>query len=185
MAGRSVVEVINRLLIDWASPREPEYFQEANLRIKMPERCSAERSKGPLTLGADIPDDLKEFWGRFFSATLFEDVDYGQWGLRLFDYEMSDQLTREFNEERPQDAARGDRVIGRFIGDADRVVIRCITGESDFGSIIIALNEGMRNDWPRPSSSLSSFLEEYSLFDGQKFWEPRYREQRESFRPPT
>lgn len=185
MTARSVVDIMNQLLTDWAVPRLPRYLQEAKLGIEMPERCCAEKSKGPLAFDEPIPDDLREFWGAFSSSNLFEDVNYGQWGLEIFDYETSSQRTRELSLERPEDVARGDRVIGRFIGDLDLLVIRCDPRESDFGDVIVALGDGERKEWYRTASSLSSFLEEYASYDGQKYWETQFRGRKASSGPPT
>ena len=186
MAARSVVDIMNQLLTDWDTPRVPRYLQEeANLSIEMPERCSAEKSERPLLVEDGIPEDLRELWDSFSSAKLFEDVNYGQWGLEIFDYETSNQRTREFNRERPQDAADGDRVIGRFIGDLDLLLIRCNPRESDFGSIVVAIRDGFRKEWYRPASSLSSFLEEYASYDGQKYWETQFKGRKGPSAPPN
>ncbi len=185
MAGQSVVDVINQLLTDWATPREPTYRRDTNLRIEMRARCSAEKSRGPLVFDDRIPNDLKDFWGTFFSAKLFEDVDYGQSGLRILDYETSNRRTREFNRDRRDYAVRADRVIAEFIGDPDQLLIRCDTSESDFGSIVIALHEDLREEWHTPASSLSSFLEEYASYEGQWYWEPTFKGRRGSSSPPT
>ncbi|MCL4854058.1 MAG: hypothetical protein KJZ78_22090, partial [Bryobacteraceae bacterium] len=70
-----------------------------------------------MTFRTDIPADLEEFWGTFSSARLFEDVNYGQWGLIVLDYETSNERTQQLLHERPQDVVRGDRAVGKFIGD--------------------------------------------------------------------
>lgn len=89
MTRKSVVDTINRLLADWASPREPTYLREANLEIEMPERCIAAKLTGPQLFSHPIPDDLREFWTNYSSARLFEDVDYGQWGVIRMALEVS------------------------------------------------------------------------------------------------
>jgi len=181
MTRTSVVHTINRLLADWASPREPTYFREANLEIEMPERCIADKVTGPQLFSHPIPDDLREFWTNYSSARLFEDVNYGQWGLILLDYDTSTQRTGEFFLERPKDALPGDRVIGQFIGDQDLLVMRCDPAESDCGSILVALRDGFRKEWyHRVADSLSSFLEEYASYEGQKYWEAQFKGRRES-----
>jgi hypothetical protein len=179
MARKTVVDTITRLLVDWESPREPTYLREASLAIEMPERCTAEKLRGPLCFSDPIPDDLREFWTTYSSARLFEDVNYGQWGLILLDYDTSVKRTGEFFLERPKDALPGDRVIGQFIGDQDLLVTRCIPGESDFGSILVALRDGWRKEWyHRVAEDLSSFLEEYASYEGQKFWETKFEGRR-------
>ena len=185
MTRKSVVDTINQLLADWAAPRKPTYLREAlreaNLEIEMPERCIAEKVTGPQLFSHPIPDDLREFWTNYSSARIFEDVNYGQWGLILLDYDTSNQRTGEFFLERPKDALPGDRVIGKFIGDLDLLVMRCDPAESDFGSILVALLDGgLRKEWyHRVAGSLSAFLEEYASYDGQKYWETQFKGRRE------
>lgn len=175
MPGRSVVDVMEQLLRDWESAKEPKDVREAKLEIQMPVRCCAEKAGVLPPLSHELPDDLKEFWGAFSYAKLFEDVIYGQSGLVLLGYEMSNQHTRAFNRERSRDVRRGDRVIGTFIGDEDLLLIRCNSRESDSGSILVALRDGWRNEWHTAATSLSSFLEEYALYEGQKYWTPQFR----------
>lgn len=178
MAGKSVLDVMQQLLTEWATPREPTYLQEANLNIEMPERCSAEISKGPLLVSDPIPNDLREFWSTFSSAKLFEDVNYGQWGLIIHDHETSLRRTRQLALERPDDAARGDRVIGEFIGDLDQLLVRCNPRESDFGNIVVAIPDGPRGEWYRVADSFLSFLQEYQAYEGQKYWETQFQGRR-------
>ena len=174
MAGKSVVSVVNQLLTDWAVPREPGYFHKANLSIRMPQRCSAEKSEKQLVLHDRVPEDLEDFWNAFSCATFFEDVSYGQWGLRILEYGASEERTREFCRSRSKDAVSGDRVIGEFIGDFELLIVRCDPSESDFGSILVALPVDPRNEWYRVASSFLSFLEEYRSNDGQKYWETQF-----------
>jgi len=183
--GRDVVDVVNQLLTEWATPREPAYLWEAKVALEMPEQCSAERARRPLSLEDCIPADLREFWGTFFSADLFRDVTYGQWGLRLLDYETSNRRTRELNRERPEETRRGDRVIGEFIGDADLLLVRCDPHEPDFGSILVAIGEGWRSEWYPVGDTLSAFLEEYAAYEGQKYWEPQFRGSKGPSTPAT
>lgn len=180
MKAKSLVEIMNRLLLDWAAPKVPTYLQEANL-LDAPQRCSAEKPTKPLFFSHPIPDDLREFWTTYSSARLFEDVNYGQWGLILLDHDMSIQRTGEFFLERPEDALPGDRVIGQFVGDQDLLVMRCIPGESDFGTVLVALRDGWRKEWyHRVADNLSSFLKEYASYEGQKFWETQFEGRRPS-----
>lgn len=70
--------------------------------------------------------------------------------------------------ERYTEAAPGDRIIGRFIGDLDLLLVRCDAEESDFGAVIVAIDDGSRGEWYAVADSLAAFLREYARYDGQK-----------------
>ncbi len=165
MPSRTVVEIMNQLLADWATPRIPEYMQGIRTGVDMPMQCSATEATTPV-VAKHLPEDLESFWSKFFDAKLFEDVNYGQWGLRLLEYETSNQRTRQFNRDRPQDAARGDRVIGEFIGDLEQLVIRCDSSDVNFGHILVALPASPRDEWYRVEERLSSFLDKEAILEG-------------------
>ncbi len=177
MPEKSVVETINHLLAEWASPRIPAYMQGRQVALEMPMSCSAVEAKKTVP-AKDLPSDLAEFWNSFFSVTLFQDVNFGQWGLRLLDYEKSNQRTREFNRDRSRDAGRGDRIIGEFIGDLEQLLIRCDRSDDDFGHILVALPASPRHEFYKVADNFSSFLEEYRLHEGQKYWEPQFLQRR-------
>lgn len=173
--SKSVVEMINRLVADWAVPRNPKYAIEDDPEFDSPEQCSAVKARGKLAFNNrnDIPDDIKELWGAFSIVKLFEEVPDMQWGLALLDYKASEKYTPQWFRLRPQDFLFGDRVIGRFIGDNDVLLVRCDPSKSDFGSIIAGMDEGLRNEWHLLADSLSSFIEKYATYEGRKYWEPQ------------
>ena len=140
----------------------------------LPARCSAKVATREVVCQKDLPVDLRDFWSEYFSASLFEDITYGQWGLKLLDYESSNQLTRRENRERPSEALRGDRVFGKFIGDSQLLVIRCDAAKPDFGSILVSWPSSPREEWYHVGSSLAEFLVAYTASEGEKFWEPHH-----------
>lgn len=117
------------------------------------------------------PDDLREFWNEAQSARLFEDREYGQWGLEVFRPSQAAFITDQCASKRQQDFIAGDLVIGRFLGDSDLLVIRCDRAARDFGTVIVALPLDPRNDWYQVAASFSDFLETYVKCGGAKFWE--------------
>jgi hypothetical protein len=54
-----------------------------------------------------------------------EDRQFGQWGLEFVDPAASDRHSAEFKHSRLRDFKHGDRVIERFLGDSDLLLIRC------------------------------------------------------------
>ena len=68
------------------------------------------------------PRELVEAWRTCRRARLFEDVDFGQWGLVLLSPRESTQRTAEELARRPDVFLDSDVVAGEFLGDQDLLV---------------------------------------------------------------
>jgi hypothetical protein len=123
--------------------------------------------------GYVCPNDLKNFWRIACTARLFEDKEYGQWGLEILTPQDAVEATSHTESYPQRDFIPGDLVIGRFIGDSDLLVIRCDESKDDFGRIIVANPIDPRSDWDQAAYSLCDFLERYSNAGGAKYWSPR------------
>jgi len=121
-------------------------------------------------LGATIPPDLGTFWDEVGSARLFVDAEYGQWGLAL--WSAPDVKTNSPAEvaKRPKDCIAGDVFVGKFIGDQDRLLLRCNSAEPDFGQVLVALPIDPRPLWPVVAESFGDFLMKYVEASGDKYW---------------
>lgn len=133
-------------------------------------RCEFEPAAAPeeIELAAErrpVPDGVRALWSAASASTWFVDVDYGQWGLRLWAPAEAIDRTEEYERRRPDDAAPGDVVIGEFLGDLDQLVIAAD------GSVLVALPLDPRPDWYRVGSSPAAFAERYEGAVGHKFWE--------------
>ncbi|MFN7770890.1 MAG: hypothetical protein ACK5UC_27135 [Planctomycetaceae bacterium] len=116
------------------------------------------------------PDDLAEFWGITRSARLFEDMTFGQWGLAILDPHAAVAATEKFRTRRSRDFMVGDLVLGRLIGDSDRLIIRCDPVSADFGHILVATPLDSRAHWHGAAVSFTAFLEKYIKTGGEKYW---------------
>ena len=165
----AVQEILERLSEDWSTPQPGNHHGQATV-FKL--RCSV-RSKlsASGTPESSLPTALEEFWRVSSGATLFEDVEFGQWGLVLLSPAESASATQAFREERARDYVSGDRVLGRFLGDQDLLVVRCDETADDFGSIVVALPLDRRRDWYRVAEDLEAFLGDYERNQGSKYWE--------------
>ena len=101
---------------------------------------------------------------------MFEDVRYGQWGLRLWNPSEVVEKTTWFHEARSKDARPGDLAIGEFLGDADLLLMRGTLGAPDSVSLLVATPIDERADWYAVGDSLLEFLERFAAADGDKFW---------------
>lgn len=119
------------------------------------------------------PSDVAEFWELARTARLFEDQQYGQWGLELVDPKQAAELSRKCKTKRPRDFTAGDMVLGRFLGDSDLLVIRCDPNAQDFGQALVALPLDPRAEWYVASESFAAFLDDYVETGGEKFWVTR------------
>jgi len=126
---------------------------------------------GNFTKSADLPSDLNDFWDSFLWADLFVESRYQQGGLRLLSVAESNEATRDFANNRSTDFQQGDRVIGAFLGDLDCLIARCDSGNKDFGSVIVAIPDGVRQEWFDVGDSLAVFLRNFIANEGRKYWE--------------
>jgi hypothetical protein len=67
-------------------------------------------------------------------------------------------------------------MIGEFLGDQERVIVRCKRESEDFGSVMIVAEIDPRKDWFVPATSVLEFLERFVSEAGEKFWEPKTKE---------
>lgn len=116
------------------------------------------------------PTDLRQFWQLSRSAKLFEDITSGQWGLEIQSPEESVQATKAFQSNRPKDTARGDLIVGRFIGDSDLLLVRTDPEATDFGTVIVAGPIDPRADWDTIAGSFGEFLNRYVETRGDMYW---------------
>ncbi len=114
---------------------------------------------------------MATFWTSFERARVFEDREYGQWGLELVPRDEAQRFTERFKAERVRDYRDGDLVIGKFLGDSELLVVRADEQRYDFGSVLVALPLDPRERWHEPARSLGAFLLAYARAEGQKFWE--------------
>lgn len=115
------------------------------------------------------PEELVVFWLASREAWLFEDVDYGQWGLHILSPTDSAARTRFERESRSDDFRSGDIVLGEFLGDLELLVYA--PAEESARRYLIALPLDPRNDWYPAGTSVAELLQGLLASDGKKFWE--------------
>jgi hypothetical protein len=119
--------------------------------------------------GRELPSDGVELWAVSREARLFEDVEYGQWGLVLLSPSASATRTAQERELRPYDLRADDIVLGEFLGDQELLVLA--PSETGWRRILIALPLDSRAAWFGAGADLHEFLVRYFDSDGDKYWE--------------
>jgi hypothetical protein len=122
-------------------------------------------------LRVTLPLTITHLWDKTSSLRLFEDMNYGQWGLILWSPNQVISEQEKRIAQRKEDFHPGDLIIGEFLGDADLLVLRCDEASPDFGNVIIALPLDSREEWYVAANSLESFLSQFLAAKGDKFWE--------------
>ncbi|MGH2673467.1 MAG: SMI1/KNR4 family protein [Actinomycetota bacterium] len=115
-----------------------------------------------------LPEDLVELWTTCREARLFEDIDYGQWGLHVLSPVESANRTAMERDARSTDIGPNDVVFGEFLGDQELLVRT--PGDRDDG-VLVALPLDRKSDWHRAGRDIAEFLERYLASAGEKYWE--------------
>ena len=172
----TIGELIEGLVRDWPTPSDPLRVETL---VSLRARCCAT----PITPGAELPaavlgplvaklpPDLAELWSELESARLFEDPDFGQWGLVIGSPVRARALTRSFRADRAADYSPGDLVIGEFLGDSELLLARCDMAADDYGRIMVVLSIDARREWYVAGETFAIFLRDYARAAGAKFWE--------------
>jgi hypothetical protein len=120
------------------------------------------------SLGPATPE-LTSLWSASREAWLFEDVEYGQWGLHLLSPGGSATRTEAERAERPGDVRSDDVVFGEFLGDSELLVYA--PSEEGGRRYLIALPLDPRADWYPAGASLAEVLQQLLDAGGDKYWE--------------
>jgi len=118
-----------------------------------------------------LPRSVVELWRNCREARLFEDQDYGQWGLIMLSPDTSARRTAQEQGERASDYRGDDIVLGEFLGDQELLVF-APSGERN-RRILVALPLDDRADWFGVADDLGEFLGRYYATGGEKYWEPK------------
>ena len=97
------------------------------------------------------------FWTISRTARLFEDRQYGQWGLEILSPMNAAGYTQQQYTNRSSQFREGDLVVGRFLGDSDLLVVRCDQDADDFKRVLIALPIDPRSEWYVASETFGDF----------------------------
>lgn len=118
----------------------------------------------------ELPTEIVEAWSVSRESRLFEDVDYGQWGLVLLSPAAAAERTAAERSERSDAYRPDDIVVGEFLGDQELLVLA--PSEAGPGHVLVALPLDDRCDWHAVADDLAQFLCKYLDALGDKFWEP-------------
>lgn len=161
-------DTIMELVKAWAVPRRPSDSDLGAPDLEL--ACSCEEARN-MEIPRNLPVELETFWRTFRTVKLFEDREFGQWGLEILAPPVSDIESEEFQRQRSRDFRKGDRVLGRFLGDSELLLVRCDPAEPDFGETIIALPLDPRSDWETVGKTFADFVARYAEAEGNRFWE--------------
>lgn len=125
------------------------------------------------TLNIQLPYQLTYLWEKTGELRLFEDTNFGQWGLIIWPANKLIRKNHQVTSDRPKEYLAGDLVVGEFLGDEELAVLRCDPALPDYGSVLISLPVYPRQDWYKAANSLIEFLQSLLSARGAKYWENR------------
>jgi hypothetical protein len=120
-------------------------------------------------LDKNLDPQAVDLWAECREALLFNDTEYGQWGLKILSPGRSAEVTASEAAERTSDLQLYDVVLGEFLGDQELLVLA--PSEEGDRRVLVALPLDPRNEWYGAGVSLSAFFERYLEAQGNKFWE--------------
>jgi len=163
----TIPEIIDFLKLNWS---EPAHTTKDHMESLFRFACSfTEGHPGlPENYPYNVPTEVKDFWATASTAELFQDVDYGQWGLEILSPEESASRSERDREYYP-DFRSDELIIGRFRGDSEILIVSC--GDDEYGTIRVGLPIDKYPDWPVVAKNFKEFLEKYAEADGNKYWE--------------
>lgn len=165
-----VSKVVDLLEREWENPRKPIDSDGEESPFFLACKFDRSPSRGLDQIALALPSEMAEFWSVASRATLFVDVEYGQWGLELLSPLDALAETKAQRKSRPKDVKKSDLVIGRFLGDSDVLVLRCDPKDPCYGSVAVGFPIWGRADWPIVAPGFARFLELFSLYSGEKYW---------------
>ena len=115
-----------------------------------------------------LPKELLEFYSLSDGTILFKDVEYGQWGMKIYPSSQLADLNEKVKIYR-EDLSESDLIIGEFYGDSDLIVLSL--EEHNYGEVIICTPIDKRKDWHFLKMNFEEFLQKYFESEGDKFWE--------------
>ncbi|MFE6736206.1 hypothetical protein [Microbacterium sp. NPDC057650] len=140
--------------------------------LRLASRASAPATTDELELaerGMPVPPEIRSLWSTSAESWLFEDLDYGHWGLHLFSPGASVVRTSTEGTARPREFRLDDVVVGEFLGDGDLLLYA--PSEPRERRCLIALPLDARHDWPAAGSTLAEVFERLLEAGGDKYWE--------------
>ncbi len=149
---------------NWTQPREGVGSSPFRLASRVEAGTTSDEVSAAWPAHLLLPE-LKALWLSSREAWLFQDIDYGQWGLHILDPAAAAARTNAEGAGRPGDFEATDAVIGEFLGDTELLVLEAN------GGVMVALPLDPRAVWTRVASTLSEFLTRYLEAVGDKYWE--------------
>lgn len=168
---RKLLEIITTLEKEWTTPKSTVDSKGEESFFKF--KCTFFEGVGNEfeSFNIAIPQDLKDFYKISNGARLFEDTEYGQWGMNLFSLDELHRATEDYKHNREDEAMTGDLIIGDFLGDSDLLLIRIDEKMLDYGKVAIVNPIYKRPDWYWLDIDFLDFIEKYASSNGGKFWE--------------
>ena len=117
-----------------------------------------------------LPEDFKRFLKVSNGAILFEDIQYGQWGCKIYGLDEITDITNEVKgwgyELKPEWL-----VFATWLGDCDILIFDLNKSKNGINNYIIDGEQGERiEDWTNIKGNFEKWIDRLIVAQGAKYW---------------
>ncbi len=117
-----------------------------------------------------LPNDFKDFLKISNGAMFFKDVQYGQWGCKIYGLDEVIKITNEVKgwgyELKPEWL-----VFATWLGDCDILVFDLKKSEAGANNYIVDGEQGERvEDWVNIKGNFEKWIDRLIVAQGSKYW---------------
>lgn len=120
--------------------------------------------------GIALPDDYKAFLKISNGATLFKDVEYGQWGCQILALDQLIVATQDLRNY-GQDLTEASIVFATWLGDGDTLLFDLRKYQNEGKNYIIDGDAGYNfEEWEYIKGNFGKWIDRLIVSQGAKYW---------------
>lgn len=163
--NKNLKNIIEKGIEDWIEPKNT-YDDEGEFVSKLQSNVQYNCNDIPINLSINLPTKVYDFYNVIKTGYFFKDIEYGQWGLKIFSLQECREKSNYWRKNRTDDFDLKRWVIGEFFGDSDLLIYdeRC-------SCLLVATPLDTDEEWEIVGVDFSDFFSKYFEYPLSKFWE--------------